>query len=342
MSHTGGDTSDTPPSTYYGSPFDDSDAEIVLRSSSGVHFRVYKVILSKASRFFRWQFTLPPAEEKSGVLFLSEDTHIIAHLLTFCYPLRHPRLTNIQTILAILAAAKKYDMDGPFEQVRRQFRELSVLKDFPFKAYGIACTYKLEDEARLAAKLCLRKPIDVGHVGEDMDFIPGAAFRCLWEYHKECGRVAKDTAVADRSWIYKMDGDRWGWTSHADCECKKQKETVANGDVWKAPRWWVRYMERNGGLLETRPTGSLVQMKEHLRKAAAHALKCPACSTRALGFLEDCSERLAQEVDKRTSMVRAPFVLVYIIFDSQTANHFAGRSGVAVLNGLLRPGVAVF
>ncbi|KAI0255963.1 hypothetical protein BJV78DRAFT_1113987, partial [Lactifluus subvellereus] len=40
-------------------PFDDADADIILRSSDQVNFHVYKVILSVASPFFKDMFSLP-------------------------------------------------------------------------------------------------------------------------------------------------------------------------------------------------------------------------------------------------------------------------------------------
>lgn len=43
----------------YGPPFDDVDADTILRSADNLDFRVYRVILSKASPVFRDMFTFP-------------------------------------------------------------------------------------------------------------------------------------------------------------------------------------------------------------------------------------------------------------------------------------------
>ena len=43
----------------YGPPFDDTDADTILRSVDELDFRVYRVILSKASPVFRDMFTFP-------------------------------------------------------------------------------------------------------------------------------------------------------------------------------------------------------------------------------------------------------------------------------------------
>ena len=57
------------------SPFDDPDADIVIRSAEGISFRLYKVILSKASSVFRDMFTLPDGQSHRGpqTVDVSED-----------------------------------------------------------------------------------------------------------------------------------------------------------------------------------------------------------------------------------------------------------------------------
>ena len=57
------------------SPFDDPDADIVFRSAEGISFRLYKVILSKASSVFRDMFTLPDCQSHNGpqTVDVSED-----------------------------------------------------------------------------------------------------------------------------------------------------------------------------------------------------------------------------------------------------------------------------
>lgn len=40
-------------------PFDDADADVILRSCDGVDFRLYKNVIAKASTVFREMFSLP-------------------------------------------------------------------------------------------------------------------------------------------------------------------------------------------------------------------------------------------------------------------------------------------
>ena len=61
------------------SPFDDPDADIVIRSAEGISFRLYKVILSKASSVFRDMFTLPDGQSQAGCPGLGRS-HTSAYL----------------------------------------------------------------------------------------------------------------------------------------------------------------------------------------------------------------------------------------------------------------------
>lgn len=46
-------------------PFNDTQADLILRSSDGVHFRVFKTVLSLASLTFADMFSIPlPPSEK--------------------------------------------------------------------------------------------------------------------------------------------------------------------------------------------------------------------------------------------------------------------------------------
>ena len=107
----------------YQPPFDDADADVILRSSDGVDFRVYKVILSKASLFFKDMFTLPPPspdsqddykdDYKDGapIITLSEDSASLDLLLRFCYPVEDPTLSTIEDVETVMEIGRKYDID---------------------------------------------------------------------------------------------------------------------------------------------------------------------------------------------------------------------------------------
>jgi hypothetical protein len=73
--------------------FDVSDADLVIRSSDFVDFRVHKLVLSMASPFFKDllpPYQLPDTETVDGlhVVQLSEDSELLNSLLSMLYPVR--------------------------------------------------------------------------------------------------------------------------------------------------------------------------------------------------------------------------------------------------------------
>jgi hypothetical protein len=59
-----------------------------------------------------------------------------------------------------------------------------------FRAYGIASRYHLKEEALLAARLTLERPMNFDACGEDLRFISGADLVRLSGYHAECTKAA--------------------------------------------------------------------------------------------------------------------------------------------------------
>jgi len=73
--------------------FDVSDADLIIRSSDIVDFRVHKLVLSMASPFFKDLLSLPqPSDSETidglHVVQLPEDSELLSSLLSMLYPLR--------------------------------------------------------------------------------------------------------------------------------------------------------------------------------------------------------------------------------------------------------------
>ena len=76
-------------------PFDSPHAEVILHSSDGVNFRVWKVVLARVSPVFKSMFTLPTpqteASQRHGsgdtdcqIVSMTEDAQAIRVLLRLC------------------------------------------------------------------------------------------------------------------------------------------------------------------------------------------------------------------------------------------------------------------
>jgi hypothetical protein len=78
-----------------GAPFDDAWADLILRSSDGVPFRVFKIILSLASPIFTDMFSIPPpvsqqSDDQIPMVDLSEHSKVLDVALCHIYPIRSP------------------------------------------------------------------------------------------------------------------------------------------------------------------------------------------------------------------------------------------------------------
>lgn len=110
-------------STYAAAPFDHAKADIILRSSDNIDFRVFKLFLSLASSFFESLFELPQPTETSedqeikdglAVVRVPENSKTLDLLLRFCYPCtlaEDPKLEVLKDVVDVLEAARKYALD---------------------------------------------------------------------------------------------------------------------------------------------------------------------------------------------------------------------------------------
>ncbi|KDQ61487.1 hypothetical protein JAAARDRAFT_66597 [Jaapia argillacea MUCL 33604] len=147
-------------------PFDNPNADVVLRTSDHVNFRTFKLILSLASPFFSSMFSLPQSNAGEGgqgalgqvkeqglpVVPLTENSEVITKMLTFCYPIGNPVLTTLEESEELWGLGIKYDIGGLVSWVGVKLAEEKFLEQDPARTYILACRYKAEDLARTAAR----------------------------------------------------------------------------------------------------------------------------------------------------------------------------------------------
>ncbi|OBZ66359.1 hypothetical protein A0H81_13587 [Grifola frondosa] len=179
------------------SPFDDREADIVIRSSDQVEFYVHKIILSVASPVFRDMFALAqPSRSSTGKeepVEVQESSIVLDMLLRLCYPVAAPSI-GLNDIVAVLESARKYQMDG----VKGRMKEILLLpnswQEQPLQVYALACGCGFSDVAMTAARCLLRRELFNEVYTKDLRQITGGAYHRLLEYRRDCSRAA--TAVA--------------------------------------------------------------------------------------------------------------------------------------------------
>ncbi|KAI6164502.1 hypothetical protein EDD17DRAFT_1884994 [Pisolithus thermaeus] len=259
------------------SPFDHVKADIILRSSDDVDFRVFKLFLSLASPFFETLFDLPqPSEEmntdveiKDGlpVIPVSEDSKTLDPLLRFCYPCTlsdDPALEDFRDVVNVLEAAKKYSLDAIEKTVCKSLFNPKILEANSMRCFAIACRARMQDECNLAAKHTLREPL-VPTWFEEIELITSSELLSLLSYHKKCGdavQVLKD----DLSWI-TAEYRQWRaapwmfgmYSGGGYCGCTQSTSGRLTLQGYASAQWWETFIDSAVLDLRDRPCAGTIQ-----------------------------------------------------------------------------------
>ncbi|KAI6041902.1 hypothetical protein EDC04DRAFT_1138829 [Pisolithus marmoratus] len=184
-------------------PFDHAKADVILRSSDGIEFRVFRLFLALASPFFETLFGLPqPSEENNTdteirnglpVVPVSEDSKTLDSLLRFCYPCtlaEDPVLEDFREIINVLEATKKYSFDAIQQAVCKSLFSPEILKVNALRCFAIARHARLRHECILAAKYTLREPL-VPLWFKEIELITSAELLSLLTYRQQCSNAVQ-------------------------------------------------------------------------------------------------------------------------------------------------------
>ncbi|EIN03881.1 hypothetical protein PUNSTDRAFT_146848 [Punctularia strigosozonata HHB-11173 SS5] len=162
-------------------PFNDPNADLVLRSSDGIEFYVFKNILSIASTPLKSRIEiLPPVAEGIQTLEIRLCSTTLDQLLRLCYPVLSPRFSSVQQIEPVLKAAITYDVHAAIDVLVESLR-LNPFPWDPLQVYACACRLSLAPEERIAATLLKSKTIEV--IDTDVvDDIPAVDYIRLIKY----------------------------------------------------------------------------------------------------------------------------------------------------------------
>ena len=166
------------------------DANIILRSSDQVNFRVHKSLLAMSSPFFKDLLSLPqpPGDELVDglpVVQLSEDADLLNSLISLLYPIRRVRPGSYEKVFALLAACQKYDMVSIQSNIRAEIQRGAFpapVEPEGFNAYAIASSMGLIPEMENAARLTLGHPMTLESLGERLRLFKGPALFNLFRY----------------------------------------------------------------------------------------------------------------------------------------------------------------
>ncbi|KAI6149635.1 hypothetical protein BKA82DRAFT_161565 [Pisolithus tinctorius] len=279
------------------SPFDHARADVILRSSDDVDFRVFKLFLSLASPFFETLFDLPqPSEEMSTdvemkdglpVIPVSEDSKTLDPLLRFCYPCtlaEDPALEDFRDVINVLEAAKKYSLDAIEQTVCKSLFNPKILEENSLRCFAVACRARLQDESVLAARYTLREP-QVPVWFEEIELITSTELLALLTYHRKCA-TAVLALKNDLSWItaeYRQwravpwmvptGSNRWS------CDILSTTGRYPVFDGCTVAQWWETFMDSTFLDMQEKPCAETIRQNVDKAIQTIRRCNCGNCSS---------------------------------------------------------------
>jgi len=295
-------------------PFNSPDAEVIIRSSDNVDFRVFKSFLSSVSNVFKDMFAVPQGpvdiarvdqEMRDGlpVIPMTEESQIVETLLAFCYPnilTSIPALKTMEEMLPMLEVAIKYDIKALENRMRAELFKSSVVVEKTMQLFVIAYHHRWEKEMRIAARHTLVQPAWDNLYVAELESITGGDLHRLQQYRLECATAATRVATT-LGWIKgdSIDG------IHCN-SCPEPAQRIEVGWMrYKLGSWWKSYMGKAAQELAKRPRGDTVLGPSLIDAALQQANRCQRCRARpetASRFRDFC-DIFAAQVDQAISEV---------------------------------------
>lgn len=172
-------------------PFNKPD-DFNIRTVQDTQYHVSHAILSFASLYFHDLPCNPPDARDPFVLNVLESDATLEILLRFTYPVPDPVLCDLDDITDAYVAAKKYQLNGAVDGLRRALVLPRFLDREPVRVYAIVRRFGLVQEANLAADAaCASSPAD-WPICEEFEHTGGMAYQDLVLYHRRRAAAAAD------------------------------------------------------------------------------------------------------------------------------------------------------
>ncbi|KAI0264099.1 hypothetical protein BC834DRAFT_269857 [Gloeopeniophorella convolvens] len=199
--------------TDFGAPFDSQDADLIVRSSDGVDFRVNRAVLENAAPILT-QILLDQggpdsAEPRNNpevehgrtlpVVRLPETKAALHILLTFILPVPVHLPATFEDAIPVFVAAKKYGADAAVSPLKAYLNGMISSMVEPTDAFRVFCLARennLRDEALGPARLALDVPITIQDLGDKLLFATNASLHDLSSYQHVL-RYRIDNAVSE-------------------------------------------------------------------------------------------------------------------------------------------------
>lgn len=315
-------------------PFNSKDANVILRSSDDVEFRVHRQVLALASPvlaalisrssaasttsfYMEPSFSRAPSasgtssrahHRKRPILDLPHASATLDLFLRFIYPVPEPSLT-LDDVATLLELAEKYDAQGVTKRMRTHLLLPEHLEHDPTSVYALASHAGMADVVQIAARRTLALSLPARDLAE-VRFHSGTALMRLLEYRTECGMAVADVVRVDNAvpWWVLMEWRRLCFLSDcSECAAVATRHNLVWHKVLRGcvdvPRYWVEYMQGVSAALQKRLDPSVARDPALVRPAVEAGLKCSRCAAKIYWDMEEFAKLLEEAIEEAISLV---------------------------------------
>lgn len=305
----------------FGPPFDDLDSDIVLRSRDGVNFHVHRLIVAKASSFFR-DFPyevdkgasehMDDSEDPPPVIpLLSEDEKTVEGLLRLVCPVAPPTFGTLSDVRAVLEAGRKYGIDTVPRRVEEMLLGSSIPQAAPLATYALACAHGMESAARLAARATLGFELLQNPPKEELKAASALDYHNLCKYRKERAEAAHKPLKKGALIVLLQKNTHWVWMTCKTCETDMSLSyTVPSANIRISPKrvsardWWAKYIKEMHDSFGNNPSWADVCRPSLVHRALERAKGCANCSQTAEKHMDEFIPAFYELVESAMSEVR--------------------------------------
>ena len=209
--------------------FDTDDADLILKSSDDVEFRVHKLMIFLASANHLCNMPVESSDvAKLPMIRLTENSVTLGTLISMCYPVAEVDLEDLSVVYEVLNAAMKFEMKKIIQILRVKLA--NYMEKDPLRIYFTSIVLGLKEEAIKASKVFALSSDDSANAYvREMEVAPAIAYHRLLKYRYQYRAAAAankwDDHDRQRSHIY---GDGCLSCDRAGMGQYKGSETFAN------------------------------------------------------------------------------------------------------------------
>lgn len=166
--------------------FRDAAADLIIRSSDGVLFHIYRTHLQSTTGGF------PPSEIPTldEIVELSEPASVLEILFQFVHPARQPSVVSLEfdSFFALAEAAEKYEVYGAMNTCRT--RMYQILNQRPMEILNYAVKHDYPDIIDQVAPISICRPSALTEAADTLTH-PGA-LRVWMKYYAQWANLTKE------------------------------------------------------------------------------------------------------------------------------------------------------